>query len=134
MHKFKSGEVKRYYKTGDLCIKDHDGFYMYVGRKDFQVKIGGYRVELGEIEYHIRNHESVKSKNSVVIDVKNSNNSDELILVIESSKFDTENLLDYLKLKLVDYMIPKKVFFIESLPHNNNGKIDRNELRNLIRI
>ena len=134
MHKFKSGEVKRFYKTGDLCIKDHDGFYMYVGRKDFQVKIGGYRVELGEIEYHIRNHESVKSKNSVVIDVKNSNNSDELILVIESSKFDTENLLDYLKLKLVDYMIPKKVFFIESLPHNNNGKIDRNELRNLIRI
>jgi acyl-CoA synthetase (AMP-forming)/AMP-acid ligase II len=69
-----------------------------------------------------------------VIDVKNSNNSDELILVIESSKFDTENLLGYLKLKLVDYMIPKKVFFIESLPHNNNGKIDRNELRNLVRI
>ena len=132
MHKVNKGVEKRFYKTGDLCIRDHDGYYMYVGRKDFQVKIGGYRVELGEIEYHVRKHESTKSKNSLVIDVKNSNNSDELVLVIESPKFNTDNLLDYLKLNLVEYMIPKKVFFIDSLPHNNNGKIDRNTLRNLI--
>jgi acyl-CoA synthetase (AMP-forming)/AMP-acid ligase II len=106
---------------------------MYVGRKDFQVKIGGYRVELGEVEYHVRNHESTKSKNILVLDVKNFNNNDELILVIESTKFDTENLLEYLKLKLAEYMVPKKVFFIDSLPYNNNGKINRSELRNLIK-
>ena len=133
MHKTETGELKRFYKTGDLCFRDNDGYYMYVGRKDFQVKIGGYRVELGEVEYHVRNHESTKSKNILVLDVENSNNNDELILVIESTKFDTENLLEYLKLKLAEYMVPKKVFFIDSLPYNNNGKINRSELRNLIK-
>ena len=132
MHKTDSGEIKRFYKTGDLCFRDEDGYYMYVGRKDFQVKIGGYRVELGEIEYHARNHESIRSKNSLVIDVKNSSNNDELVLVIESSNFDTEDLVEHLSTKLADYMVPKKVFFLDNFPHNENGKIDRKQLRNLI--
>lgn len=132
MHKTDSGKIKRFYKTGDLCFKDDDGYYLYIGRKDFQVKIGGYRVELGEIEYHARNHESTKSKNSLVIDVINSSNNDELVLVIESSKFDTEGLIQYMSAKLADYMVPKKVFFIDNLPHNKNGKIDRKQLRSLI--
>ncbi len=133
-YKTNSGTVKRFYKTGDLCYRDEDGYYMYIGRKDFQVKIGGYRVELGEIEYHVRNHESIKSKNILVVDVKNSSNNDELVLVIESSKFDAKDLLSYLNLKLADYMVPKKLFFIDNLPHNKNGKIDRNQLRELIKI
>ncbi|MDG1728594.1 MAG: AMP-binding protein [Algibacter sp.] len=132
LHKTDSAEIKRFYKTGDLCFRDGDGFYMYVGRKDFQVKIGGYRVELGEIEYHARNHISMKSKNNLVIDVKNSSNNDELVLVIESFKFDTKDLMDYLSTKLSDYMVPKKVFFIDNLPHNKNGKIDRKQLKSLI--
>lgn len=132
-HKTESGVTKRFYKTGDLCFVDNDGDYMYVGRKDFQVKIGGYRVELGEIEFHVRNHESTKSKNILVIDVKNKNNNDELVIVIESFKFDTEELIDYLSTKLVDYMVPKKVFFIDNFPHNKNGKIDRKALRNIIK-
>ncbi|MDO5980461.1 AMP-binding protein [Flavivirga spongiicola] len=132
MHKTESGEVKRFYKTGDICLRNQEGNYMYIGRKDFQVKIGGYRVELGEIEYHVRNHVSTKSKNISVIDVKNSNNNDELILIVESAKFDTKGLLDYLSIKLADYMVPKKVFFIDNFPHNSNGKLDRNKLRSLI--
>ncbi len=131
-HKTDSGEIKRFYKTGDLCFRDEDGDYMFVGRKDFQVKIDGYRVELGEIEYHARKHKSTNSKNSLVIDVKNSSNNDELVLVIESSKFDTKDLMDYMSVKLADYMVPKKVFFIDNFPHNKNGKIDRKQLRNLI--
>lgn len=134
LHETAAGEFHRFYKTGDLCFKDEDGFYMYVGRKDFQVKIGGYRVELGEVEYHIRNHVDTKLKNSIVLDVKNTNNNNELVLIVESSKFDTKNLMDYLQLKLADYMVPKKVYFIENFPHNINGKIDRNKLRNLINI
>lgn len=132
MHKTDSGDVKRFYRTGDLCYRDDQGYFMYVGRKDFQVKIGGYRVELGEVEYHSRNHQDIIYKNSLVIDIKNSSNNDELVLVIESTKFDTKDLLDYLNTKLADYMVPKKVFFIDSLPHNKNGKLDRKQLRKLI--
>ncbi|PWH82415.1 AMP-dependent synthetase [Algibacter marinivivus] len=133
MHKTESGEVKRFYKTGDLCFKDENGYYMYVGRKDFQVKIGGYRVELGEVEYHARNHESTKSKNILVIDVKNSSNNDEIVLVIESIKFDAKELMEYMSEKLTDYMVPKKVFFVDNFPHNKNGKIDRKQLRDLVK-
>ena len=133
-HKTANGISKRFYKTGDLCFMDDDGDYMYVGRKDFQVKIGGYRVELGEIEYHVRNHESTKSKNTLVIDVKNTSNNDELVIVVESIQFDTKALLEYLNTKLTDYMVPKKVFFIDNFPHNKNGKIDRKALRNIIKI
>ncbi|MFV9551001.1 AMP-binding protein [Algibacter sp. PT7-4] len=131
-HTNKLGELKQFYKTGDLCFRDDDGFYMYVGRKDFQVKIGGYRIELGEIEYHIRKHQSTNLKNSLVLNIKNDNNNDELVLVIESTKFNTTNLIKYLNSKLADYMVPKRVFFINNLPHNKNGKVDRNQLRNLI--
>lgn len=130
-HKTDLGEVKRFYKTGDLCFRDDDGNFMYVGRKDFQVKVGGYRVELGEIEYHARKHKSTNSKNLLVIDVESSNNN-KLILVIESAKFETKDLMDYMSEKLADYMVPKKVFFIDSFPHNKNGKVDRAQLRNLI--
>lgn len=132
MHKTGRGKQKRFYKTGDLCFKDKDGCYLYVGRKDFQVKIGGYRVELGEIEHLARKHESVRSKNILVIDIKNASSHNELVLVIESPKFDTKNLMAYLGSKLTDYMLPKKVFFIDSFPHNKNGKIDRKQLRHLI--
>ncbi|GAA4898829.1 amino acid adenylation domain-containing protein [Flaviramulus aquimarinus] len=124
--------AKRFYKTGDLCYRDEDGFYMYVGRKDFQVKIGGYRVELGEIEYHARNHASTNALNLVVIDVKNSSNNDELVLVIESSKFDTTDLLVYMNEKLAEYMVPNKVFFLDKFPYNSNGKLDRKKLKELI--
>lgn len=132
MHKTESNIIKRFYKTGDLCYRDDDGDYIYVGRKDFQVKIDGYRVELGEIEYHARNHKDTRLKNTIVIDVKNINDNDELVLVIESSKFDTKFVLDYMNTKLAPYMVPKKVFFIDNLPHNKNGKLDRKQLRYLI--
>jgi acyl-CoA synthetase (AMP-forming)/AMP-acid ligase II len=132
-HKTSLGKVKRFYKTGDLCFREEEGCYMYVGRKDFQVKIGGYRVELGEIEYHVRNHKSTNLKNVLVLDVKNSNNNYELILVIESAKFSIDELMSYLSIKLADYMIPRRVVFIDTLPHNRNGKIDRKKLRNFIK-
>lgn len=127
-----SGEVKKFYKTGDLCVKDNQGYYAYVGRKDFQVKIDGYRVELGEVEYHVRNHEDMNSKNSLVVGVKTSSNKNELVLVIESTAFNTKAIIAHLNNKLSDYMIPKRIFFIENLPHNKNGKVDRNALRVLI--
>ncbi len=121
---------KRYYKSGDLCYKDHEGDYMYVGRNDFQVKIQGYRIELGEIEYHIK--DLIKDYNFLVLDVKNHSGNNELFLIIESEEFSCESILNYLKNKLPSYMIPTKIRFIKTIPHNINGKVDRNKLRKLI--
>ncbi len=124
------GKQKRFYKSGDLCYKDKDGDYMYIGRNDFQVKIQGYRIELGEIEHHVKNINT--NYNFVVLDVKNDSKNNELYLIFESSKFDYKPMIELLKERLPSYMIPTQIKFIKTIPHNINGKVDRNELRKLI--
>jgi len=123
----------RYYKTGDLCIKDEDGDYLYVGRADFQVKIRGYRVELAEIEHHARTHNPQKV-NVVALDVYNSLGNAEIALAIESEPYDTTSMLAYMKQKMPGYMIPMHLKFFKEFPHSINGKIDRKTLRNQFKI
>lgn len=115
----KDGE--RYYHTGDLCYKDADGDIMYSGRMDNQIKIQGFRVELGEIEYHAR---EVAQRNVVCLAVE-ENGSLILHLAIEGKETDTKPILEYMKAKLPHYMIPAKFHFIEKFPLNNSDKIDR---------
>ncbi len=123
----------RYYKTGDLCFKDTDGDFLYVGRSDFQVKIRGYRVELAEIEYHAK-FKSEKKVNIVALDILNKLGNSELGLAIESDKFDTTLMLDYMKSQMPDYMIPNHIKFIKEFPHSINGKINRKELKSYFEI
>ncbi len=124
-------EDRRYYKTGDLCFKDEEGDFMYVGRADFQVKIRGYRVELSEIEFHAK---AVSEKiNIVAIDILNTLGNSELGLAIESEEFDTDAMFEYMKTKMPAYMIPTHVRFIKELPHSVNGKIDRKALKKLFK-
>ena len=129
----KSGdETIRYYKTGDLCFKDEQGDFMYVGRADFQVKIRGYRVELAEIEFHAK---AVADKvNLVVIDVLNALDNSELALVIEAKPFDTVDMIEYMKTKMPNYMIPTHIKFVDELPHSINGKVNRKELKKMFNI
>ncbi len=128
----KEGKNIRFYKTGDLCYKDEEGDFMYVGRADFQVKIRGYRVELAEIEFHAKT--KAKKINMVALDVMNSLGNAELGLAIESDTFDTNEMFDYMKTKMPNYMIPTHVRFIKEFPHSMNGKIDRKELKKLFNI
>ncbi len=124
------GLTKRFYRTGDICYLNEDGNLMYVERKDFQVKIRGFRVELGEIEYHIRN---VIDNNISVIDIDSENGNNEIALVIEGKKIDTNSIFEHLRNRIPNYMVPTKTFFVSKLPHNNNGKLDRKQLRKIIK-
>ncbi|EZH75329.1 AMP-dependent synthetase [Aquimarina atlantica] len=123
-----NGKKQRYYKTGDLCFKDEEGDFLYVGRADFQVKIRGYRVELAEVEFHAK-AKSERKVNMVALDITNALGNAELGLAIESEEFDTEKIFNYMKTKMPDYMIPGHVRFIKEFPHSINGKINRKELR-----
>lgn len=128
----KGEESIRYYKTGDLCYKDEQGDFMYVARADFQVKIRGYRVELAEIEFHAK---AITDKiNLVVIDVLNSLGNSELAIVLESEPFDTTDMIDYMKTKMPNYMIPNHIKFVDQLPHSINGKINRKELKKMFNL
>ncbi len=121
-------EKIRYYKTGDLCFKDDENDFLYVGRADFQVKIRGYRVELAEIEFHAKAM-SDKKVNMVALDITNNLGNAELGLAIEGDPFDTKKIVDHMKTKMPEYMIPGHISFVKEFPHSINGKIDRKKLR-----
>ncbi len=126
--KEENGEKIRYYKTGDLCIKDEVGDFLYVARADFQVKIRGYRVELAEVEFHAK-AKSPKKVNMVALDITNNLGNAELGLAIENEPFDTEEMFEYMKTKMPDYMIPGHIRFVKEFPHSINGKVNRKELK-----
>ncbi|MFL1895410.1 AMP-binding protein [Aquimarina sp. 2-A2] len=122
-----NGKMLTFYKTGDLCIQDQEGYIMFVGRKDFQVKIRGYRVELSEIEFHAK--EITSGSNLMAIDFLNNLKNTEIGLVIEGNQFDSKMIINELKKRLPDYMIPTKIIFTAAFPLNANGKVDRKIVR-----
>lgn len=128
-YKEMNGKKLRFYHTGDLCYKDKDGDIMYSGRLDHQAKIQGFRVELGEIEYHAREY---MKKNVVCIAFDNDKALTEIAMFIESTEFDTEELLAYMRTKMPAYMIPTRLFFVPVFPLNSNDKTDKVKLKEMI--
>lgn len=119
----------RLYKTGDLAKFTHDGIVEYLGRIDFQVKIRGLRVELGEIEAHIDEFEGI-GKNVVTL---SEYFPGEQILVAyyavqQDSDVDISKLRKYLKSSLPDYMVPQHYIKLDAIPLSPNGKADRKAL------
>lgn len=123
---------KKYYRTGDLCQRDAEGCLIYCGRKDTQVKIQGFRVELGEIEFQTKafyHHEH----NAVVIARQTDNGNYELHLFVEGATVDSSQQLErYLQEVLPPYMLPRQIRFLPVFPLNSNNKIDKKKLRQLI--
>ena len=113
-----------YYRTGDLVKIDDRGLIYFVGRKDFQVKLRGQRIEVGEIEQTIL-HVSSQITNCVVIKYK-----EYLIAYIESLLTDEleTKIKNYCQQHLPQYMIPSLFILLKKFPLNPNGKLDRHQL------
>jgi len=119
----------KWFYTGDVVEKFED-VYFCKGRIDSQVKLGGFRVELLDIEAHIKKIDDI---NDAVCFVKNSNNNNLLICAIESTKVLNEmDLIAFLKNELPKYMIPKKFIHFKLFPRNKNGKIDRKKIKEMV--
>lgn len=122
---------KRFYKTGDLCVCDAQGDISYIGRLDSQIKVQGFRVELGEIEFHAK---SILNKiNLVALAIADVVGNTEIGLAIEALPFDTDRLLNELKTKLPGYMVPRAIIFVNEFPLNSNGKTDRKKIAQLFK-
>ena len=119
----------KFYRTGDLCSFDVSGNIIYLGRIDFQAKINGYRVELCEVEHHAKSY--LEKINVIAIEFTGKTKNSEIGIAIESAKFDYGGLLEYLKIKMPNYMIPSKINILDLLPFNKNGKIDKKSLHNM---
>ena len=127
--KFFERDGKRWYKTGDLCYQAEDGNFMHEGRSDSQVKINGFRVELGEIE---NVYKKTSGKFCVVLPYINAQNNIELAIVVESKSYDYTEHKEKLMEVLPAYEIPSTWLFEPKFPLNQNGKIDRRSLKELV--
>ena len=95
-----------------MCSFDVSGNIIYLGRIDFQAKINGYRVELCEVEHHAKSF--LEKINVIAIEFTGKTKNSEIGIAIESAKFDYGSLLEYLKIKMPNYMIPTKLIFLEN--------------------
>ncbi|MBI4646490.1 MAG: AMP-binding protein [Bacteroidia bacterium] len=125
----KGKNENRWYLTGDIVIKNSVGNLVYIKRRDQQVQINGFRVEPGEIEYRLKaliNNELV-----VVIPYQNTAGITSLVCFIRG-EYNKQEIRNGLIKYLPDYMLPEKIIFVDEMPLNNSGKIDRVKLREMI--
>lgn len=125
---------KRLYRTGDLARWITSGKLEFLGRMDHQIKIRGFRVELGEIENTLREHEYVKD--ALVVDFDFAEGDKRLICYyVSESEFSeigaesvVESVRAHLKNRVPDYMLPGAFVALDAMPLTTNGKIDRKSL------
>ncbi|MPZ75766.1 MAG: amino acid adenylation domain-containing protein, partial [Deltaproteobacteria bacterium] len=123
---FNRKPLARLFKTGDRARFLSDGSIEHLGRSDFQVKVRGNRVEIGEIESVLAEHPSVRQ--CIVVTKEDSTGEIHLVacVVPAQNKTITQNELQgYLKERLPNYMVPAGIIALNSLPLTPNGKINR---------
>ncbi len=128
-HPFSQEPGRRLYRTGDLARYLHDGNIEFLGRRDHQVQIRGFRVELEEIEAVLSQHEAVLA--AVVLFGNEEGGEGHLTAYVERAPgrvVASEELLDFLRIKLPDHMIPAACVVRDELPRTSQGKIDRQGL------
>ncbi|MFF5175196.1 AMP-binding protein [Micromonospora sp. NPDC000089] len=117
---------EHYYRTGDR-VRVEDGNLVHLGRLDNQVKVRGYRVELGEIEAALRRHDGVTQ--AVVVAV---NRTGETELIGFYTGDEVPQLRRWLRRQVPLHMVPRVLNRLPAMPLNANGKIDRGVLRDSV--
>ncbi len=119
----------RLYKSGDLGRFLPDGNIDFIGRADHQVKLRGYRIEMGEVEAAISQHPNVRE---TVVDIFGEKSTDQKLVgyltLKNGTKLNATQLRNFLEEKIPEYMIPSTFMFLEKMPFATSGKIDRKNL------
>jgi amino acid adenylation domain-containing protein len=128
-HPFSMEPGRRLYQSGDLARYLPDGNIEFIGRRDRQVKVRGFRVEPGEIETILDQHSSVRE--SVVVAREDSPGGQRLVAYLVARPGQPSNvseLRNYLKERLPEYMLPSVFVLLDEIPLTPHGKVDRNVL------
>ncbi|WP_369271831.1 amino acid adenylation domain-containing protein [Streptomyces sp. R11] len=134
------GSPVRIYRTGDFGLVDDEGVLQFRGRRDRQVKISGYRIELAEIENAARGIEGVRECIVVPLSAPDGQVSGLALCYVAQSvdgSGDTDGLLGErelrraLSLLLPDYLVPRVIRRLDRFPVTANGKADQAELRRM---
>lgn len=128
-----NGKELRGYKTGDIVYKNRDLFY-YCARKDFQIKLNGFRIELQDIEKNLLKISFIE--NAVVLPVEKDNKIVYLSAFVklnEELQYKNSEIIMKIKQELKNlipvYMVPRKIKIKDKFKLNVNGKIDRKALQ-----
>ena len=116
-----------FYRTGDRVKRLANGEYVYLGRTDHQVKVMGYRVELGEIEACLRREPNTVEAVALPWPIVEST-AQGIVAFVSGAGIDLEQTRREAQATLPDYMVPSEIRVVEAMPLNANGKIDRNAL------
>jgi amino acid adenylation domain-containing protein len=123
------GEAERVYRTGDLVRMRSDGQLEFVGRRDHQVKLRGFRIELEEIEAVLATQDDLRE--CVVIVREDTPGDQRLVAYVvpeTPADFAAEAARATLRRKLPEYMVPNLFVVLDALPLTPNGKVDRKAL------
>ncbi|WP_116107049.1 non-ribosomal peptide synthetase [Lewinella sp. IMCC34191] len=114
------GRSPRVYRTGDLGIRREDGALLFLGRRDRQVKVRGYRVELGEVSKQLVDDPAVTAAEVVVAPSGNQL----VAYVVSTDGKSVGDLTTRLRDRMPDYMVPGQIIVVEDFPRLPNGKVD----------
>jgi amino acid adenylation domain-containing protein len=127
-NRFAKEKGARMYRSGDLGRWRPDGTIEFIGRNDSQIKIRGYRVELGEIEAMLQQQSGIRG--CAVVTKTGANGSKRLVAYMVGER-DPDELRRDLKGRLPAYMVPSVILTLQELPLSGNGKVDREALEKL---
>ncbi len=125
---FSESAGARLYRTGDLVRRLPDASIVYLGRRDQQVKVRGFRIELEEVGTVLRAHPDVATAAVVLLDDGAGQKRLSGFVVWKGTGSSLDELRSYVKTKLPGYMVPASLVAIDALPLTPNGKLDREKL------
>ncbi|MDY7095555.1 MAG: amino acid adenylation domain-containing protein [Acidobacteriota bacterium] len=121
----------RLYRTGDLARWRPDGVLEFLGRIDHQVKVRGFRVELGEIEAVLGSHPAVRDAAVALTREKDDLVGCVVLREGEDEETSLDQVREHLRQRLPDYMVPALLRAVKEIPLSPNGKVDRRMLAEL---
>ncbi|ANE22535.1 hypothetical protein AAY81_04685 [Denitrobacterium detoxificans] len=124
---FVSGEVIPLYRTGDVVRWMRDGNIEYIGRRDGQVKIRGFRIELSEVEAVVREFPSIRDATVAAFDHP-SGGKYVAAYIVADEPIDVGELGDFIRERKPPYMVPAAFVQLDTIPLNQNGKVNRRAL------
>jgi amino acid adenylation domain-containing protein len=117
----------RLYRSGDYGRWRPDGRIAFAGRRDDQIKIRGFRVEIGEIEQVLQLHQRVR-QSAILVKEDDKGEKRLVAFVVTDGEFSRKELVDHLAARLPEYMVPGLWINLHELPMTNNGKVDKKAL------
>lgn len=124
---FDDGDYRHAYRTGDIVRYKVDGQIEFVGRRDGQVKIHGFRIELSEVEAVIRAFDGIRDACVVARDL-GADGKAVAAYFVSDEKIDPEEIAQFIRERKPPYMVPSSIMQLDVIPLNQNGKVNKKAL------